>query len=93
MIASWRPLMWALLSGCHLFTDLEIDWGQAPVMETTPSSLPDLFLGQPVRILAHYQGRGRYPVTLRGRLNGEPVELVLELSLPEESQAGQAVGC
>lgn len=72
-------------------TDVQIDWGEAPVTAASPAALPDLFLGQPVRVLARYQGSGRFPVRVRGKLNGEPVELVVELALPEEAQGGQAL--
>ncbi|MEQ1507875.1 MAG: VIT domain-containing protein, partial [Myxococcota bacterium] len=37
-------------------TDLAIDWGGLDVREVYPSVLPDLFAGQPVRVVARYAG-------------------------------------
>lgn len=72
-------------------TDVRIDWGAAPVTASSPGQLPDLFLGEPLRVLARYSGSGRFPVVVRGRLHGEPVELVVELALPEDSDGGRAL--
>ena len=72
-------------------TDLQIVWGDAPVEQVSPARLPDLFLGQPVRVLARYTRGGRYPVILRGRQGDEIVELRVDLVLPERSDGGAAL--
>ncbi|MBK9644285.1 MAG: VWA domain-containing protein [Deltaproteobacteria bacterium] len=72
-------------------TDLQIVWGDAPVEQVSPARLPDLFMGQPVRVLARYTRGGRYPVILRGRQGDEIVELRVDLVLPERSDGGAAL--
>lgn len=64
-----------------VWTDVEIDWGTAPVHDASPAIVPDLFLGQSLRVLARFDGEGRFPITLRARRAGVPVELPLSLSL------------
>ncbi|MCK6521778.1 VIT and VWA domain-containing protein, partial [Myxococcota bacterium] len=77
--------------GTPALTDLQIVWGDAPVEQVSPARLPDLFLGQPVRVLARYTRGGRYPVLIRGRQSDEVVELRAELVLPERSDGGAAL--
>lgn len=77
--------------GTPALTDLQIVWGDAPVEQVSPARLPDLFLGQPVRVLARYTRGGRYPVLIRGRQGDELVELRAELVLPERSDGGAAL--
>lgn len=72
-------------------TDLQIVWGDAPVEQVSPGRLPDLFLGQPVRVLARYTRGGRFPVLIRGRQGAEIVELRVDLVLPERSDGGAAL--
>jgi Ca-activated chloride channel family protein len=64
-----------------IWTDVEIDWGDAPVSGATPKWLPDLFLGQSLRVLARFEGDGAYSVTLRAKRAGVPVALPLQLTL------------
>jgi Ca-activated chloride channel family protein len=70
-----------------VLTDVEIEWGDAPVSEVFPREIPDLFLGQTVRVMGRYDGGGRHRVTVHGRIGGRPVELPLELDLPTEPAA------
>ncbi len=37
-------------------TDLQLDWGDLEVEEVYPSRLPDLFAGQPLRVVARWRG-------------------------------------
>jgi Ca-activated chloride channel family protein len=37
-------------------TDLRLDWGDLDVSEVYPSVLPDLFVGQPLAVVARYRG-------------------------------------
>lgn len=74
-----------------VLTDVRINWGDAPVRDASPKVLPDLFVGEPLRVLARYEGSGRWPITVQGRLGGELVTLPLELALPEEAPGGDAL--
>jgi len=76
-----------------ILTDVEIDWGSAPVHDVVPSAIPDLFLGQAVRVMARYDGAGRHRVDVKGRIAGRPVTLPLELELParDEGPSGAAL--
>jgi Ca-activated chloride channel homolog len=65
-----------------VLTDIEIEWGGAPVEDVYPSQVPDLFAGQTVRVMAHYLEPGRHRVVIRGRVAGRSVALPVELDLP-----------
>lgn len=64
-----------------VWTDVEIDWGSAPVRDVSPEIVPDLFLGQSLRVLARFDNDGTFPIVVRARQAGRPVELPLSLSL------------
>lgn len=72
-------------------TDLRVDWGDASVSDLTPAALPDLFLGQSVRVLARYARPGRHRVTVHGLVAGQPVALPLEVELPETAPEARAL--
>ena len=65
-----------------VLTDIEIDWGGADVHDVFPRAVPDLFLGQTLRVMARYDTPGRHRAVIRGRVSGEPVALPLDLDLP-----------
>jgi Ca-activated chloride channel family protein len=72
-------------------TDLSIDWGDAPVREAAPAILPDLFLGESVRVLARFDGPGAWRITVHGRVAGRPVKLPLDVLLPAEAAGAEAL--
>lgn len=72
-------------------TDVEIDWQDAPVTDPTPARLPDLFMGERLRVLARYDRPGRYPITITGKLAGKPTKLPLTIDLPAEAPAPVAL--
>ncbi|MCB9761784.1 MAG: VWA domain-containing protein [Alphaproteobacteria bacterium] len=74
-----------------VMADLVIDWGDAPVRLATPERLPDLFLGDSLRVLARYDGVGTFPITLRGRNGSAPVEIPVTLELPQRGEGGEAL--
>jgi Ca-activated chloride channel family protein len=55
--------------------DLELDWGD-PTAEPLPARPPDLYLGEPLVVVARLEDP-RAPAVLRGRRAGEPFELEL----------------
>lgn len=59
-----------------VLTDLEIVWEGAEAVEVFPSRLPDLFVGQPVTLIARLRPQTERPrVRIRGRRGEETVEL------------------
>jgi len=68
-----------------VLTDVEIEWGDAPVSDVFPRAIPDLFLGQTVRVMGRYGSGGVHRVTVHGRIGGRPVQLPLDLELPTAS--------
>ena len=47
-------------------TDIRVDWGGAQVIETFPKVIPDLWIGQPLRVFARFRGQGPTAVTVSG---------------------------
>lgn len=62
-------------------TDVEINWGGLAVSDVYPNPIPDLFSAQPLILFARYDGAGESVVTLRGRIEGEPYEEQVRISL------------
>jgi len=76
-----------------VLTDIEIDWGEVKVHGVFPREIPDLFLGQTVRIMARYDEPGRHRAMIRGRIAGKKVKLPIDVDLPshETGLAGRAI--
>ncbi len=72
-----------------VLTDIEVDWNDAMVADVYPRVIPDLFLGQTVRVLGRFEGSGRYRITLRGRIGGNPVTMPLDVELPRQGVRGE----
>jgi Ca-activated chloride channel family protein len=72
-------------------TDLSIDWGRLRVADLHPAEIPDLFLGQPIRLSGRYEEPGSATVTVRGRLGGRPWERRFRVDLPERHPEGEAI--
>ena len=64
-------------------TDVEINWGGLSVTDVYPNPIPDLYSAQPLILFARYEGAGEAAVTLRGRINGEPYEEKIWITLPD----------
>ena len=70
-------------------SDIEIDWGGLEVSDQYPSEVPDLWAGQPMRVVARYQpgedavdGQLTTVITVRGVLGTTPVAWELPLEVP-----------
>jgi Ca-activated chloride channel family protein len=76
-----------------VLTDIEVDWGEAAVRDVFPREIPDLFMGETVRVMARYDAPGSHRVIVRGRVAGELVTLPVDLELPrnDEGRAGEAL--
>ncbi|MDH7570809.1 MAG: VWA domain-containing protein, partial [Armatimonadota bacterium] len=53
-------------------SNLELDYGGAEVYDVYPKRLPDLFAGTQVLVTGRYRKPGRFTLTLRGSVGGEP---------------------
>ena len=80
------------LTNSPYMTDLQVDWGDLTVQDQVPDRLPDLYAGKPLIVLAKYSQVGVSTVKLRGNVMGQPVELELELELPEIEPAHDSIG-
>ena len=72
-------------------TDISVDWGGLDVHESYPSRIPDLWAGQPLRVVARYDGGGPTNVTVRGRVGREWMELTVPVDVPERTLEHEAV--
>ncbi len=90
---------WVERLAAPVLTDVWLDWGDADIFEVFPSDVPDLFLGQTLRVLGRYRSDSPDPskkptrVTVHGKVAGQPVSLPLEVTLPfdDESEVGEAL--
>ncbi len=80
-----QPVITAMLSRISkpYLTDVEIDWGGLAVSDVYPSPIPDLYSAQPLILFARYDTAGEGGVTLRGRINGQPYEEQIWITLPD----------
>ncbi len=79
-------------------SDIVIDWGGLEVFEQYPSQVPDLWAGQPLRVVARYEPGERAQagmvdsvVTVRGVLGTEPVAWELPLTVPVTTPEHEAL--
>lgn len=72
-------------------TDVRIDWGDAPVREMTPAVLPDLYLGEPLRVMAKFDKPGQHTIRVHGKIAGAPATLPLTLTLPRDADRAESL--
>jgi len=65
-------------------SDIHIDWGDLEVTGQYPQQIPDLWSGQPLRVVARYTGAGTGFVRVDGIVGREPFALRLPVTLPEK---------
>jgi Ca-activated chloride channel homolog len=63
-----------------VLTDISIDWGGLPVQDVTPERIPDLFAGDSLRLMGRFAEARAGRVIVRGRVNGRPAELPLNVT-------------
>ena len=71
--------------------DVTFDAGELPIADVQPARLRDLFLGQPIVVTGRYTAAARGTVWFRGRVGGRETAIPLELDLPAEEFAHEAV--
>jgi Ca-activated chloride channel family protein len=67
-----------------VMTDLSIDWGDVKVTEQTPAALPDLFVGDSLRVQGRFTASGPHTVKISGRINGRAATLPVVFDLPND---------
>jgi Ca-activated chloride channel family protein len=79
-------------------SDIEIDWGGLEVSEQYPTRVPDLWAGQPLRVVARYEtadipgeDTAETVITVRGVLGTEAVAWELPIALPAVQQEHEAL--
>ena len=72
-------------------TDLRIDWGELQVQDVTPRVLPDLHLGDSIRVMARVDQPGDHTVTLMGEVAGRPAALPTTVSIPADTEGRSAL--
>ena len=70
---------------------IKMDWGPHQVVETFPAKLPELWAGRPVIVYGRYAGGTSGPITISGNVEGEPVSWPLEVALPAQEPAHDAL--
>jgi len=70
---------------------ISIDWGGLPVAAVVPQRLPPLWAGRPVLVNARFSGPGTGVVTVRGEVEGKPVAIPVQLTLPTQAPGNQAL--
>ncbi|WP_299595734.1 marine proteobacterial sortase target protein [uncultured Microbulbifer sp.] len=80
-----------------LVTDLEVQWPQGIKVESYPKRLPDLYRGEPIRLMARTDGSAlgtaaSGDVVISGRLAGKRFTRRLSLSQLSVDQSGKGIG-
>ncbi|MFT7521372.1 MAG: Ca-activated chloride channel family protein [Kiritimatiellia bacterium] len=65
-------------------SDISVDFGDLEITEQYPSRIPDLWAGQPLRVVAKYRGAGNTDVRVRGIVDGE----LYTISVPIDVDGG-----
>jgi Ca-activated chloride channel family protein len=68
--------------------DIALEWQGGQAWDVLPKQLPDLYVGQPLEILARFRPDGSKPaaVLIRGVRDREPVELRVDLPLSNNAE-------
>ncbi|HUH05292.1 MAG TPA: VIT domain-containing protein [Kofleriaceae bacterium] len=64
-----------------VLTHLEIDWRGLAVEHVSPALFPDVFAGQPVRVVGHFSREARRDIVVKGRRAGKPVSYRVAVTL------------
>ncbi len=75
-----------------VLTDVSIDWNGLGVSDVVPARIPDLFAGQPVRVVGRMTGRVRGTIVIRGRRGGKKVSQSVAVRLVPMSVGADSGG-
>jgi len=72
-------------------TDLDLTFSGISVYDVEPRQLPNLFHGAPIRVYGRYKGDGQARVTLKGDIQGAPLEQSVTLDFPRRDEANPEI--
>jgi Ca-activated chloride channel family protein len=72
-------------------TNLSLQFDGIETYDVTPSKLPDLFYGAPLRLYGRYKKSGNADVKLKGEIMGQPIEQVVSINLPSSDNSNPEI--
>ncbi len=72
-------------------TDITVDWGDLDVHDVYPKRIPDLWAGQPMRLLARFGAAGDGVITVTGTVGDQRVRMEVPVHLPDDDDAHGAL--
>lgn len=75
-----------------VLTNIQVDWKGLDVSDVSPSRIPDVFEGQPIRLVARYDKPGKAVVVVRGKTASGDVKYELPVTLPAAADNNDFVG-
>ncbi len=66
-----------------VLTDIRIDWGNLAPAEVTPAIIPDLFVGDSLRLMGRFTGQRTGTIVVHGDANGRPASLPVQVTLTD----------
>lgn len=74
-----------------VLSDIEIDWGTLKPTDLTPKQLPDLFMGDSLRILGKFSQDGEHKIKVTGLVNGRKATLPLKITTDSSNKHSQSI--
>jgi len=74
-----------------ILTDVYIDWGGLPVIETYPTDVPDLFAAKPIAISGRYGCPAGGVIRLHGKMAGHDFTREIRVDLPASQPANDVL--
>jgi len=74
-----------------VLTNISIDFKGLAVKDVSPSPIPDVFAGRPLRIIGRYDRAGEATIKISGTFAGKSVSFPVPLSLPSSEDGHEAL--
>lgn len=62
-----------------VLSDISIDWGMLKPHQLTPKNLPDLFIGDSLRVLGKFEKEGKHIINVSGLINGKKASMKIKI--------------
>ncbi len=72
-------------------SNIQIDWGDLEVTEQYPSKVPDVWAGQPIRVVARYDSGAATNVRISGRVGSGVHRLILPIDVADKTLAHEGI--